>query len=276
MTNTTDSYWSANGVSLQTHAQNIETLASRMAPAPFRGEDITIPYAAGQRFIPKVVDSRILPLGMWIRGCNPDGSVPANRSEKFDDNWRALRSLLWNPRRQFALQKRIIQGGVTNTVTALAQYHGGLEPAMMGRYGAKFVVDLKLADPFFYDDAYTTFNLVNGDQTISVPGDSETTNILLTINGSRVNPEVRVTNDNGVTKVKYNGHLLSGESAQIDIKNYESTTTPSGTPTFDSSGMVTHSGEAQWLVLAAGDNVVNVQSTSGIGTIQLQVKGAWL
>src|SRR5690606_18846150 len=102
------------------------------------------------------------------------------------------------------------------------------------------------------------------------------TAVLLTINGSRVDPQVRVTNDDGVTQVKYNGHLLSGESAQLDIKNYESTTTPDGTPTFDSSGMITHSGEAQWLVLAPGDNVVNVQSTSGIGTIQLQVKGAWL
>jgi len=276
MTNTTPTYWSANGESLQTYAKNIETLGGRLKPPPFRGDDITIPYAPGQRWVPKTADSQVISLAMWVRGYNDDNSQPADVNQKFMDNWRALRSLLWNPEKQFALQKRFYVNGVLRSATALAQYESGLEPTMIGRGGAKFVVDLKLADPYFYDDELKTFPLVNGNQTINVLGDVKTRNINITINGSRTNTKIIATLDPVNVQVEYRDVLLSGDVAHLDVMNYSASTDPAATPAFDSTGKVWHTGAPHWLALAPGDTVVNVSSSSGAGTIQLQARGAWI
>lgn len=274
MTNTTDTFWSVDGVSLQTHAKNIQTLGARFSPPPLRGEDILIPYAKGRRWVPKVADSRVIPLAMWVRGYNDDGSVSANAVRKFEENWRALRNLLWTPDRQVLLQKRFYVNGLLRSATAKAQFSGGLEPTMIGRAGAKFVVDLTLADPYFYDDELKTFNLVNGNNTLAVLGDVPTENLKLTINGSRNNTIVRAPNRN--IQVQYTGNLATGDTAVIDVPIRSAQTTPSGVPTYDSNGRVIHSGAAHWLDLAPNSDVINLSSTSGAGLVVLQGRGAWI
>lgn len=265
MVNTTDEYWAANGVSLQTYAQNITTFTGRLAPPKFRGEDIVIPYAEGERFIPKVAGSRIITLQMWVRQYGTDA---------FDDNWRALRNLLWNPKAQLTLQKRFRVAGVVRTASAYAQFNDGLEPSMIGRNGAKFSVDLKLTDPYFYDDAASTFPLVNGQQNIVLPGDAETQRLQLTINGSRTNAIVR--NNTLGQQVEYHDPLTSGSTALIDVKAFSATTTPSGGAAFVSTGKVRHTGAPYFLGLAPGTNSITVSSSSGAGTIQLVARGAWI
>lgn len=276
MTDTTDTVWTADGVSLQTFAQNITTLGGRFSPPPMRGDDITVPYSPGQRWIAKTPDSRIIPLAMWVRGWNADGSRPTDTARKFDENWRTLRNLLWQPNRQIALKKKFWVEGVLRSATALAQFEGGLEPTMKGRNGAKFVVDLKLADPYFYDDELKTFNLVNGDQTIIVPGDVETRNLLLTINGSRNQIKVISKTVAPDIQVEYYAALNTGDTAVIDVINYKATTTPSGLAAYTSTGKIRHAGAPHWLGIAAGSNLMNLSSTSGIGTVQLQARGAWI
>lgn len=269
MTNTTDTYWSADGVSLQTFAQNIETLGGRLAPPPLRGSNIMVPYKKGKRYTPKVVDSRIIPLAMWVRGWKTDTNTA---TEEFDKNWRELRNLLWTPGRQFELTKRFYIDGELRSATALAEYAGGLEPTMIGRNGAKFAVDLELADPFFYDDELQTFPLVNGNQTVNVLGDTPTTNLVLTINGARNNAKVTAE---GV-QVEYHADLSSGSTATLNVDDYSASTHIGAGPTFDSTGFVRHTGAPHWLALNPGDTVVNLASTSGIGTVQLQARGAWI
>lgn len=277
MVNTTETFWTADGVSLQTLAQNIETLGGRDAPPPYRGEDITVPYSVGQTWVPKVPDSRIIPLGMWVRGATAAGLIPTGGSaqrDMYDDNWRALRNLLWAPGRQFDLGKKIKVDGLLKSVVARAEYNGGLETSMINRTAAKFAVDLKLADPYFYDTTYTNFTLAAGDQTITLPGDAPTTNLFLTIDGARTN--VVVQNKTLNIQVEYIDTLAVGAKAELDIRNYSAKTTPVGTPTYKSTGKVRHSGAPQWLVLAPGANVINLTSTAGTGAVVLQGKGAWL
>lgn len=276
MGNTTTTYWSASGVSLQTLAQNIETLAGRNTPPPLRGDDVTIPYMPGQRWIEKTADSRVLQLAMWVRADGLDGSQVGSASDKFQANWCALRSLLWTPRKQFALTKRFMWGGSLRSATALAEWAGGMEPTMIGPSGAKFVVDLKLADPFFYDDSAQTFSLTDGDQVLAINGDAETANVKVYVNGARNNVIVRRKSPTPDHQVQYAGVLSAGDLAVIDSQAFSSTTTPSGQAAFSSDALMRHAGQPQLLTLVGGNNTINLASTSGAGLVQLVAKGAWI
>jgi hypothetical protein len=276
MTNTTDTYWDVDGVSLHTFAQNIETLEGQ-TPPPLRGDDITVPYRPGQLWVPKTPDARVLSLGMWVRGANSDGSMPTSQSKRYQffDNWRALRNLLWRPGEQLTLTKRMPISGTVKSMVAMAQFNGGLEPTMSGRWAAKFSVDLKLTDPYFYDPNWTTFNLTNGDNSIVLPGDVRTARIKAIINGARTNTIIKNTNDNVL--VRYIDALASGDVATIDIQNFSSSTDPSGSPSaYSSNASVAHTGSPQWLLLKPGTTNINLASTSGTGAVQLLAKGAWI
>lgn len=155
MTNSTQYYWSVDGVSLQTYAYNIETWGGdAQSPPPLRGGDTVIPYAVGETYHRKVPGARTISFGMWVVGANKDGSIPQGGSSRklFEENWRKLRSLLWNPNRQIELTKRFKDWTTGQMVeaTAKAEFAGGLAPTMNGTQRAVFTVQLRLADPFFY------------------------------------------------------------------------------------------------------------------------------
>lgn len=275
MTNTTPTYWDVDGVSLQTYAKNIESLGPRLTPPPLRGENELIPFALGRRWVPKVVDSRVIPLAMWVRGYNDDGSRPSDQPRKFYENWEALVNLLWTPGKQINLTKRFYHAGILRTATAKAEFVGGFEPKMIGRSGAKFVVDLELADPYFYDAETQTFNLTNGDQNITVFGNAKTYRIFATINGSRTNAKIISRTVEPDVQFEYYREVPTGDYASIDVQNFSVAHTTAVGPDFEGSGFIRHTGDAYWLALQPGVNVVNLSSTAGTGTVQLQVKGAW-
>lgn len=276
MTNTQEDYWSVDGVSLHTFAWNIETLSGRDAPPDFRGENIIIPGRPGRLHASKVADSRIIPLAMWVRAEGQDGSTPSNKKQSYDANWRQLKSLLWRDEgEQFELTKRFYHNGILRSATALVEKVGGLQPTMYGRFAAKFVVDLEISDIYFFDDVVSTYNLVNGDQTINVLGDAPTTNIIATINGPRKNAKVRVKSPQDV-QFEYRDDMVLGDVATIDVMKWQSITDPAAVPPYNSSAKVYHSGSPLWLKLSPGDNVVNLASDTGAGSVQLQVRGAWL
>lgn len=278
MVNTTLTYWEADGQSLQTYARNIATLEGRLSPPPLRGDDIIIPHQPGEKWAPKVVGSRILSLSMWVRDTDADGIRPTDslsRSKLFNQNWRTLRNLLWTPGRQFELKKRFYVGDVIRTAVAKAEFRGGLEPTMIGRFGAKFSIDLKLADPYFYDTADTVVSLEDGDQTITLLGDADTFNISLEIDGARAGITVR--NKTAGVEVQYNAALLSGDTTEIDIKNYRSWTVDAENPLgYVSSANIIHSGLPQWLMLKPGANVINLSSDSGTGSVTMKYREAWV
>lgn len=276
MTVTSELDWLVDGTSIMTLAKNVETRGGTSKPAPFRGEDIVIPYRTGQQWQSKTPDSKSLPLKMWVRGCDDDGVIPATGTAQralYDQNLSDLLRLFWNEGRQINLTKKFYENGVVRSATALAEFSDGFDTSMIGRTLSRFTVDLKLADPFFYDDDATLFTLVNGDNTITLPGHARTTAVNVIINGSRNDTIVR--NKTLGMQVEYAGNLNVGQAANIDCHGMTATQTPAGSPTFYPETLVKHSGSPLWLQLAPGENIINLSSTSGAGVVQLQTRGAW-
>lgn len=225
--NSSETYWSVDGVSLQTYATNITNLGdSRLAPPPLRGSDVVIPYSPGRMWQPKITDSRTITLAMWVIGADEDGNVPrdVNQRRKFEQNFRALRNLLWTPRRQIEVTKRFYVEGYpqTFTATAKAQFVGGLSPSMTGDARAVFTVDLFLADPYFYGEEIgieLSDNVPNVE--IEVLGDDRTYNIELDFYGPLDSPRVTSGIKDKVT-VAYNYDISDIESATLKVKKFSS------------------------------------------------------
>jgi hypothetical protein len=276
MTETTELGWYIDGVPLNTLAWNIETRGGTNKPPSRRGSNVTVPYRPGQRFVEKTPDSRTVPLKMWVRGCGQDGEIPAGFTaarSQYDQNLSDLQRLFIRDG-QVPVTKKFYESGVVRSATALCEFSDGFDTSMIGRTASRFSIDLLLADPYFYDDDYTQFNLVDGDNTIVLPGHAKTNNILLTIQGSRNNTIVRNTTLD--QQVQYTGSLSSTQSAVIDVLNFTSVTNPGGAnPTYDSESLVSHEGAPMWLALSPGENIINLSSTSGAGLVFLQAKGAW-
>lgn len=274
MTNSTETFWDVDGVSLQTYAFNITTLGGdRLAPPGLRGDNLVVPAAPGRRFMPKVVDSRTITLGMWVIGANEDGSVPSSSSAKFDENFRKLRRLLWTPNREVILTKRFYVDGVLKTASAKAQFAGGLSPSMNQRARAVFTVDLFLADPYFYG-AEQVQTLSTGSQTVSIDGDDMTRAVRFTVDGPRKNVKIRNSTLN--VDVEYHGDLNTGDNVNISVKDFTSVTDPSGMDPFRSVGSIRHSGDPFWFLLQDGDNTVVVSSDTGIGPVTMAYQEVWL
>lgn len=172
MTNTTETFWDVNGISLQTMAFNISSLGGdRKSVPPVRGSNVLIPHHAGKEWVPKEVDERTQTLAMWVVGQNEDGTVDAEGKILFDRNLKKLQRLLWRPKEQLTITKRfwILATELTDAGISLVglpvddsgdyvlieavgegEYVGGLTPDMHGQTMGRFTVDLKFADPFYY------------------------------------------------------------------------------------------------------------------------------
>ena len=95
MTNTTSLYWEAGSLSLHTYAWSIRTKGDgRSTWAPKRGDDFVLPHQQGQYRVKKYYDARVLPLPMWVKGVNQDGSIDGtmSKADKLMENWRTLMS----------------------------------------------------------------------------------------------------------------------------------------------------------------------------------------
>lgn len=196
MSNITDVYWEANGLSLHTHAWAVETKAGRMASAPKRGENFALPYKGGRTRARKTRESRTLTLPMWVRPLNVDGTTDSSMSNKakVEENWNFIMSKL-DVSGEFTLTKRFYDGGGIRTVSGQAEL---LDPPDITRTAAKdvyrFVLELMMADPWFYDAPIT-----QGVGTITVQGNVETEHVDL-----HLSTGMRVTTPDG-NWIQYNG-----------------------------------------------------------------------
>lgn len=303
MTNSAETFWSVDGVSLQTMAFNITTLGGdRMAPPTVRGSDVTVPYMPGSLWTQRVPDSRIITLGMWVIGANEDGTIPTdeNLRRTYDRNWRKLRKLLWTPRRQFTLTKRfwlldtdLVAGGIDTSLlqkdgawtlyeaSAKGTYVGGLEPTMGGPARAQFTVDILLSDPYFYSSEIAvefSTSVVPPDpgpiRTIQVLGDDRTTWIEMDFEGPLTSPRF----DNNLVGValwtQYGNAVAVSESATIRVHSFSATHFTTG-GNFKASGYVQHDGDKFWLYLEPGGAELELSAQSGTGTATLRYKPRW-
>lgn len=303
MTNTTEVYWDVDGVSLQTYAFNIQTLGGdRMAPPSLRGDDLIVPYMPGSIWMPKVPESRILTLGMWVIGAEEDGSMPTEESArlKFDQNWRKLRKLLWTPRRQFTLTKRfwvleeeLTEGGMNVddlprsgnyrllTATARGTYAGGLIPSMTGPARAIFTVDIKLADPYFYSEAIEIpFSIATSgvnpgpNQTVEILGDDRTTAVMVEFIGPLTNPRITNQTPDPEVSVTYASTITGGERAEVWVNEFSAMHYPAGVA-YKAAGNVQHEGDRFWLYVEPGETDLALTADSGTGTAVLTYQPRW-
>lgn len=304
MTDTTQTFWDVDGVSLQTYAFNIETIGGdRQAPPGVRGEDLTIPYLPGSIWMPKVPEARILTLGMWVIGAEEDGSIPERESARlrYEQNWRKLRRLLWTPRRQFVLTKRfwvleeeLALGGVAVddlprsgsyrllTASARGTYAGGLTPQMTGGSRAVFTVDIKLNDPYFYSEAIEVpFSISSSgvnpgpNQTIEVLGDDRTTAVMVEFVGPLTAPRITNQTPDPEVSMTYASAIANGERAELWVNEFSAMHYPAGVP-FKAAGNVQHAGDRFWLYLEPGTTTLALTANAGTGTAVLTYQPRWL
>lgn len=304
MTNTTETYWSVNGVSLQTYAWNISSLGGdRQAPPPVRGSNQQVPYMIGSRYVPKIPDSRTITLGMWVQGSQPDGTPPEDTSARreWERNWRMLRRLLWTPRKQFTLTKRfwllteeLLEGGVDvsslpqegdwtlYSASALGSYAGGLSPSMQGQAHGVFTVDIELTDPFFYGPEISIpFSMTEGSgfpgktRNVVILGDDRTMNIELDFEGPLTSPMVTNETEPQTLFVNYATEVSDGESATIRVMPFNATHYTTGQP-YGASGNVRHRGDAYWLYLEPGQCSLKLSAQLGTGVAEARYRPAWV
>jgi hypothetical protein len=276
----TDVYWDIDGVPIQTLAYNISTWGGDLqAPPPLRGDDITIPYRPGTVFQMRRPNGRSLTFSMWVIGADNNGNVPTSKTMRaeFENNFKMLRTLFWNQGRQVTITKRWrdYTTGTLMTASGKAVYTNGLAPSMNGSHRATFTVEMYMSDPFFYGSEVTVnfAATATSNQSPTIVGDYETTDILMDFNGARNN--MRLTNSSTSTYVNVNQNLASGSLIRLDVNNFTARKNPS-TTNDNVVGSVTQFGHPFWMVLRPGVQSLSLTSSSGSGSGVLKYRPRWL
>lgn len=290
--NTVDEWWEVDGTSLHLPGWNIETLGgSRFGVPNLRGEDMQYAYVPGEEFSPKEPGVRVLTLAMWMVGITPEtGDYNVDQRRQWNDNWNRLRKLLWVPHRQFTLTRRWLLSDddgepYIQTASALGQYAGGLEPTMTGRTRARFTVDIKLTDPFFYGTEIASDEIDRGQViTLHNPGDylAAHNNMSIELVGPLTAP-ITVWNltTNPDVSVVFNENVPSGHIVTLDVGKFTAQINliPPGSPldyTVNRIGKVRHSGARRWMGLLPGDNSIQLTAAAGSGHAALRFRPPYL
>lgn len=288
---TTIEYWSVDGTSLNELGWNVSTLGGRFNVPPLRGDDAQFAYVEGDDFRPKTSGARVLSLAMWMQATDPaTGGMDANPMARWNDNWNTLCRLFWTPRRELTLTRRWLRTDpLTGTIgiqttSATAQYVGGLEPSMNGRYNAVFTVDLKLADPFFYGAEQTAAFALDEEVTVTNPGDHTAAgrHMYLDFIGPLHYPVLTNSTPAPDVTVTYNGIIPSGQTISLDVRAFTATAAvdeivdPAAPLTRVRTGYVRHSGTRPWMGLERGPNNLTLTADSGTGSAELRFRAPYL
>lgn len=268
MTTTTEEYWDVEGTALNTLAKNIRTLGGRSGVPPLRGSNFPVPYRPGTIWRAKFPDERVVSLAMWVLGCDDDGVVPATgtlQRTKFNENWRALKRLFYQDQRQITLTKRWRETSGLITASALAQMVPGsqMEPTMMGRNGASFMVDLLLADPFFYsaDVVSPSITTAGGPVVLANNGDYRVFKGNIRFNGPLTNPRLTNTSVAPDVYVQYTGVIGAGAYVDLDVDLFTAYTNLS----VNVIASISHDGARRWMELDLGNNTMVLTADAGAG-----------
>lgn len=278
-----DTFWDVDGVSLQTYAYNIETWGStgtggggRETPPPPRGSNVVVLGRLGQQYQPKVPDSRVITISMWVIGSNPDGTAPVdgNLRASFEHNFKTLRNLLMRPYKQFQLTKRFREYGsdAVVTATALAEFSTGLDVQMTGELRGIFTVDLLLADPYFYEPAVNTPPLTTtAPVALNLTGDARSFKVTADMQGPMVNPKLTIVGPENTCWAQLTDNINTGEVATLDSYNKRALHNNKVVST-----KVTHAGSSLWLFIEPGINTFTLSALSGSGSATLSYQKAHL
>lgn len=287
MAYTTDEWWSIDGVSLSQYAWNVESIGGRYTVPPMRGEDPEFPYVAGAEWQPKEPGPRTLTLGMWVQGCDPTtGAIPARTRLQFNDNWRFLRQLFWQPHRQFRIERRWELTDPLTGVPAITWCEGwgqlapgqDLALAMTTRTRGKFTVDIRMAHPFLYGPWHEPYPSMNRNQVIAFDyhGDYEAQqHFYVDLVGPLTDPAVGTTATNPWTVMRYAGAIAAGETVTLDVANFVATSSVPG-PNRNRTGNISVAGSRRWMRLMRGPNYMNLTASAGTGRAVIRYRPAYV
>jgi Phage tail protein len=280
MSNTTQEFWDIDGVSLNQYCWNITTFGgSRYALPPKRGDNQKYPNRHGRAFRPKKMDSRLITLQMWAIGISQDDEYVSDQELQFNDNWQALRSLLFNLDDTMTLTRRWRQtiNGIPTLVEASAECElaSTMDLSMTGRTRGTFQVDLLLPDPLFYGEEITV-NIEPGVHTeIFNPGDMAAyEKMSIRFDGELWAPRIRNLTKDPEVWVKANTLIQPSSYLDLDVTSFDAYRS------YDNSvvtGAIQHAGAKPWFVLWPGLNEIKMES-SGIssGSATLKFRPAYL
>jgi hypothetical protein len=258
-----------------------------------RGEDVQMANRPGRIWVPKIPDSRVITLVMWMAAIDPDTGAPPSDSQliQWNDNWNYLRRLFYAPRKQKVLTRRWKLNRSQPRIekaSAKVQLGGTMDPTMTGRTRADFAVDLVLADPYFYGvqffetiPATLTSNLSTPNiRVIYNPGDDASgfTNMQVTLYGPLTNPRlINQSGANGNLWMKLNtnniGTIAAGDSVVCNIEIFRAVRASTNAVV---TAAVTHSGAIPWFQLEPGDNVCVLEADAGTGYAVIRYQPAYV
>ncbi len=256
-------YW--NGLCLMQPYWNISTFGGSRSGIPtLRGQNIQVPYRAGQAWRAKYPDERTISLTMWIDGDGTQAGWPAADARlAFNNNWQALRQAFYTRGALGHIQGQLqrswyyTQAGTAQLVTntAMAEVAGSMDLSMNGRTGAAFTVDLQLADPYFYGPARSQG--ITGTQIITAYGEgvvgegfpSTVSNFTVVMSAAGT-----VTNNTAACSMT----VAPGPTfpVTVDILNY----TVTDNLGVNQAASLTHAGSPLWMCLLVGTNSITVSS----------------
>lgn len=242
MTITTATYWDLDGIPLNTYAYNISSIGDGRTNVPTnRGGDLVIPYRRGEKYLPKIVSSRVITLGIWIGGMDEDGNPPAsgNIEAQWQENFDYLRNAFCSTTSQKVLTKRFYRDGSIVAASALVEFTRGFEPQMQTAWLGRTTVTLHLADPYFYGEAVVE-EFDTETAAIDVLGDTETHNILLEMGAGTA-----------MVNQAPDPNVSIGTSVAADIDVLEKKVNGLSSP-----AVITTSGSDSWFALFPGSNTI--------------------
>jgi len=286
--NTTDEFWEIDGVSLHREGWNVISLEGRLNTPPMRGDDQTHAQVPGEQWMPKQIGSRNLTLGMWMIGVNNDTGYSVDQRRQWNDNYRFLSRLFWQPDREFIITRRWLltdNNGIVGIQVhrALGQLAAPLAPAMTGRTRGVMTVDIKLAHPFFYGDEEVHTIARDTPTVVHNPGDYSAAwkHLYMHLVGPLKNPRLANTTPNPDVWFKYNATLVTGQAVTLDIDRFIARsdsvlfTYPENnldlTPN-NKGVLVSHGGAYPWMGLQRGDNNLILTTDSGTDSGHVEIR----
>lgn len=271
MTDWTEETWSFGGTTLNNYAYGIEVVDEGL-PAK-RGANRQVSYRHGQQWRQKWYEARRISLGMFVQDRDTSDVRPATdqlQRAQLNDNIQTLRQLFGTTRSQSTIVRKVRLGGGLTDLTGLGEVVS-LRTFLRNQDGFniyRFVVDIEMADPFWYGDSATQQSISAKDTPTTITNDgtvdaSYATIVITGGTGNAVNPVL--TNTDLTVSFTYNGTINNTDTVTFD--------TQTGTATHSSSGdvttSVTHSGDRAWMILAPGNNELELTMDSGAGSVTL-------
>jgi hypothetical protein len=274
---TNSELWYFNGTPLQDQygSWNITTLGgSRFGVPTYRGQNVQVPYRAGQSWLGKYPDQRTITLTMWTDGQGSSSldaaTYPASDQRlAFNNNLQSIRQLFFTRgaagSAQGQLQRNWYLTQGTNklvTSTAMAEIAGSMDLTMNGRTNAAFSVDLLLADPYFYGAlqtvAVTTTTVVTtlGEGIVGEGFPSSVAAFTVALSAPAT---VSNATAGGVSFT-----VSSGPSFPVTVDVLNNTVTDSGGNNVCAN--FSHAGSRLWMALLPGAN--SIHTTAGTATFR--------